>query len=284
MHKKSSHQFTCPKCGSISNKRFDETFWELYFYFTESTTVFDYDPGDDESCEIDDTYDIFRIEMNRCDECGFDITTVTCIRGPNRGLSAQFPPNGLENKYPDYIPFSIRQDYTEARAIADLSPKSAAVLARRCLQSIIRDFWNIKHDNLCKAINALKGTADEDIFQAMHDIRDIGNIAAHAGENIDCIIDIKPDEVKTILDVIDHVITETYIMRHNTLSRLHDTSEEKRTLKKANKKAAPPEDDADDTNSYIKKMPAARLSGYVENDKAQSQFNEAFYPKETPKF
>ncbi len=46
--------------------------------------------------------------------------------------------------YPSYIPSPIMDDYREACAIADLSPKASATLSRRCLQGMIRDFWGGK--------------------------------------------------------------------------------------------------------------------------------------------
>ena len=48
---------------------------------------------------------------------------------------------------PDYIPAAIRQDYLEAVKIVGLSPKASATLARRYLQGMIHDFWDIKEKN-----------------------------------------------------------------------------------------------------------------------------------------
>src|SRR5262245_55604552 len=43
-------------------------------------------------------------------------------------------PESSAKPQPDYIPKAIREDYYEACRIRDLSPKSSATLARRCLQ------------------------------------------------------------------------------------------------------------------------------------------------------
>lgn len=71
-------------------------------------------------------------------------------------VSWRLLPSSISRVFPDYIPLAIRQDYEEACNIKELSPKSSATLARRCLQIIIRDFWNIKNKrNLNEEIDAL---------------------------------------------------------------------------------------------------------------------------------
>jgi len=60
----------------------------------------------------------------------------------------QLIPQSLAKVFPDYIPIPIRDDYKEACLIRDLSPKASATLARRCLQGMIRDFWEIKKSRL----------------------------------------------------------------------------------------------------------------------------------------
>jgi hypothetical protein len=44
------------------------------------------------------------------------------------------PPSSAK-VFPEYVPEPIRDDYTEACAIRDLSPKASATLSRRCLQA-----------------------------------------------------------------------------------------------------------------------------------------------------
>jgi hypothetical protein len=57
---------------------------------------------------------------------------------------------------PAGVPEQIRRDYAEAWLIKDMSAKAAATLARRALQGMIRDFWEIKERNLNEEINALR--------------------------------------------------------------------------------------------------------------------------------
>lgn len=226
--------YTCPHCGFFSPIN-TETSWELYFWFGESTDLLDYDPRDDDIYDIDNSQDLFRVEMKRCEECGNDTVSISCIRGPSRGLSVQVSPRSLVKKLPNYVPFAIRQDYEEAHAIVSLSPKAAATLARRCLQGVIRDFWKITgKKTLYQEIDALKELIDPKLWQAMDDVRNIGNIGAHMEGDVNYIIDVDPDEANIILDVIDHIITATYIARETIdklLDKLHTISEEKNALK-----------------------------------------------------
>lgn len=56
----------------------------------------------------------------------------------------QLVPQTTMKAFPDFVPKAIRADYEEACLIRHLSPKASATLSRRCLQGMIRDFWNIK--------------------------------------------------------------------------------------------------------------------------------------------
>ena len=85
-------------------------------------------------------------------------------------------PNWLHKIYPDYIPKSLLQDYQEAYAIKELSPKASATLSRRCLQWIIRDFWWVTKWSLYEEINAIEEKIDPLLFKAIDAVRHIWNI------------------------------------------------------------------------------------------------------------
>jgi hypothetical protein len=61
---------------------------------------------------------------------------------------------------PDSIPAPLREDYYEACSIRDLSAKSSAALARRCLQGMIRDYCKIAKGTLDAEIKALNAAVD----------------------------------------------------------------------------------------------------------------------------
>lgn len=138
--------------------------------------------------------------------------------------------------FPDYIPEPIREDYKEACLIKDKSPKASATLARRCLQGIIRDFWKIKPGTLYNEINQIKDKIDSELYDAIDAIRQVGNIGAHMEEDINVIIDVDPNEAQVLIELIEMLIEEWYIKRHEKkerLAKIKAIGVEKKALKKS---------------------------------------------------
>jgi hypothetical protein len=116
---------------------------------------------------------------------------------------------------PEYVPAPVREDYLEACAILDLSPKAAATLARRALQGMIRHFHGIVKGTLAKEIEALKEKVDPLVWQAIDAVRGVGNIGAHMEKDIDLIIDVEPDEALKLIRLIELLVKEWYVAKHN---------------------------------------------------------------------
>jgi len=123
-------------------------------------------------------------------------------------------PQSTAKVFPDYIPPAIRTDYKEACSIKDLSPKASATLARRCLQGMIHDFYGVVKKNLYKEIMAIKNLVDPLTWQAIDATRKIGNIDAYMKEDIDLIIDVEPEEAQVLINLIEILIKDWYIIRH----------------------------------------------------------------------
>lgn len=124
-------------------------------------------------------------------------------------------PISCAKKFPDYVPSSIRQDYEEACAIVALSPKASATLSRRCLQSMIRDFWQIKgKSRLVDEIDALEDKVPAAQWKVLNSLRRIGNIGAHPEADINLIIDIEPDDAQKLISIIELLLKQWYIERH----------------------------------------------------------------------
>lgn len=134
-------------------------------------------------------------------------------------------------KFPEYIPLPIRSDYEEACAIVNLSPKASATLSRRCLQGMIRDFWGIKKNRLIDEIDALQDKIPVTQWNAIHALRQLGNIGAHMEKDVNTIIDIEPDEAKQLLKLIELLLEKWYINRHDE-ENLLDSIIEINSLKK----------------------------------------------------
>lgn len=133
-----------------------------------------------------------------------------------------FYPNSLANKYPEYIPETIRNDYEEAYAILNLSPKASATLSRRCLQGMIRDFWQISKNRLVDEIDALKEMVDPSTKLVLDALRKLGNIGAHPEKDINLIVDIEPNEALKLLKFIELLMQKWYIERHENEQLLQD--------------------------------------------------------------
>jgi hypothetical protein len=121
------------------------------------------------------------------------------------------PPSSAKPQ-PDFIPQPIRDDYYEACAIRDLSPKASATITRRCLQGMIRDFCGISKRRLIDEIDELRERVDRgqappgvqpDSVEAIDIVRKIGNIGAHMEADINVIVDVDPDEAQTLIELVE---------------------------------------------------------------------------------
>lgn len=179
----------------------------------------------------------YHLIITKCPNCHFDTISIEeSIEGDIRKQTYQVKPNAIFTSFPDYIPLNIRNDYEEACAIIQLSPKASATLARRCLQGMIRDFWGIKKDRLIDEIKSLKDIVPTHQWKAIDALRSLGNIGAHMENDVNFIIDIDDGEAEKIIKLIELLITQWYIDRHEqeTLySDLIDISQEKKEQKKS---------------------------------------------------
>lgn len=129
--------------------------------------------------------------------------------------SWQLLPESEAKVLPDYIPIPIKNDYNEACRIRDLSPKSSATLARRCLQGMIRDFWSISRARLKDEVDALEEKVDADTWASIDAVRSVGNIGAHMEKDINVIVDVEPDEAQLLIGLVEQLIEDWYVEREN---------------------------------------------------------------------
>lgn len=150
-------------------------------------------------------------------------------------------PSSKAQVFPDYVPQSIRDDYTEACLIATLSPKAAATLARRCLQGILRDFWKVKAGRLVDEIEQIKDWIDPLTWEAIEAVRKVGNIAAHMEKDINVIVDVEPHEADLLIGLIEMLVRDWYIAREERKARLTSISQlaQQKDAAKRSQKDAP---------------------------------------------
>lgn len=141
----------------------------------------------------------------------------------------QLLPESAAKPQPDYIPLPLREDYREACRVRDLSPKSAATLARRCLQGMIRDFCGISKATLHSEIQELRRRIEageqprgvtHESMDAIDAVRSVGNIGAHMERDIDVIVPVDGDEAQLLVELIELLFEEWYVARHNRGQKL----------------------------------------------------------------
>lgn len=122
-------------------------------------------------------------------------------------------PQSNAKVFPDYVPEAVRSDYTEACLIRELSPKAAATLARRSLQGMIRNYWDVSMSSLKLEIGAIESKVDPLTWQAIQGVRSVGNIGAHMEKDIDLIIDVDPEEAGMLIGLVEILVAEWYVAR-----------------------------------------------------------------------
>lgn len=201
--------YTCPYCEVLFVVS-SETHSELPVGFQ----VGPIDRYNEHREEVDET--AVRLDFYKCPNCNKYCLELMGFGSEVKDIDIRVKPFGKSRKFPDYIPIAIRNDYEEACAIKDLSPKSSATLARRCLQGMIRDFWEIKENTLYTEIQKLKDKIPATQWNVIDSIRQIGNIGAHMEQDINKIINIDPMEVERLIKLIEFLMEHWYINKHET--------------------------------------------------------------------
>ena len=206
---KKNTSFQCPYCLKyVAATKRTEVIWTPSFYIPTTTPEFAHDRMNNES--------IIAVIFHFCPECHQYSISIDCIGEAvkDSGTGISIRPLSPAKHFPDYVPTAIRQDYEEAYAILHLSPKSSATLSRRCLQGMIRDFWRISEPNLAQSIKKLEGKIPLQQWRVIDGIRRIGNIGAHMEKDINTIVNIDPDEARKLVKLIELLIEQWYIARH----------------------------------------------------------------------
>ena len=209
--------FTCKYCSHHSTITDPDQFssWE-HIYINEST----HGPVG------------FRIHAVTCpnQECR-KLTLITQLTGSrNKQYTNGMEPVGVRQTWqllpeseakvlPDYIPAPIQEDYYEACRIRDLSPKASATLSRRCLQGMIRDFHGISKATLFDEIKELEAKVDQDVWESIDAVREVGNIGAHMKKDINIIVDVEPKEAQLLIGLIEQLVDEWYVAREDRRKR-----------------------------------------------------------------
>jgi hypothetical protein len=116
---------------------------------------------------------------------------------------------------PSEVPPAIAEDYLEACLVEGLSAKSAAALARRCLQNLLNDkgITGAGRHTLDDQITQAISTLPSDLADNIDAIRVVGNFAAHPNKSTHTgdIVEVEPEEAGYILDVLFDLFDFYYV-------------------------------------------------------------------------
>ena len=106
---------------------------------------------------------------------------------------------------PPEVPKELASDYKEAALVLDTSPKAGAALSRRCLQHVLQEAAKAKAKDLYDQIEEVLPSVPSYLQQALHQVRLLGNFAAHPtkSKHTGEIIDVEPGEAEWLLDTLD---------------------------------------------------------------------------------
>jgi Domain of unknown function (DUF4145) len=108
------------------------------------------------------------------------------------------------------------EDFREACAVLDISPKASAGLSRRLLQHIIREKAGIRKRSLDEEIDAVMAEGDLPVGLAedLDMIRTLGNFAAHPTKSTNTgeVVDVEPGEAEATLDLVEELL-DHYIVK-----------------------------------------------------------------------
>ena len=130
-------------------------------------------------------------------------------------------PESAGKSQPEYIPISIVDNYRQACRIRDLSPNASAAMSRRCLQGMIRDFWDVKDEpTLWNEIQTIKDKVDPTTWKGIDAVRKVGNIGAHMEQDVNLILDVEPNEAQVLIELIEMLFMDWYVDRYERKKRL----------------------------------------------------------------
>ena len=202
----SEQSYKCPYCNQLLSLHAG-TFVARY-------TSFQY-PNEGASVPLTFSDSCIKTNFVKCPNCEQYSIYGEGVGNAVKDITFRIKPKSAAIQFPDYVPDQIRNDYEEACAVLDLSPKASATLSRRCLQGMIRDFWDIKKSRLCDEIDALEEKVPAAQWSAINRVRQLGNIGAHMEKDVNLLIDIKPSEANTLIKLIELLLRQWYIERHD---------------------------------------------------------------------
>ena len=131
-------------------------------------------------------------------------------------------PSSRARSFPVALPPQVLEDYREASLTVEQSPKVAAALARRCLSSMLRDFWRVQPGSLNDEFRQVKGTVDPLTWEAIESVRSTGLIGARMESEGAEILETEQGEARLLIGLIETLLQDWYVEREARRKRLAD--------------------------------------------------------------
>ena len=154
---------------------------------------------------------------------------------PNEKKSGEFahriwPHRSTRKTAIDGVPKEILDDYYEACAVLQVSPKASATLTRRCLQHILREKAQVNPGNLASEIQQVinSGTLPSHLAESVDAVRNIGNFAAHPIKSTSSgeILNVEPGEAELNLAVVE-ALFDFYFVQPDQLAKKREALNKK---------------------------------------------------------
>jgi len=138
------------------------------------------------------------------------------------------------------LPLSVIEDYSEACLTEELSPKVSSALARRCLSTMLRDFWRVQPGRLGDEFRQVRSNVDPLTWEAIESVMKTGHIGARMDNEGDEVLEAEPNEARMLIGLIETLIEDWYVTREERRKRLEDIRQIANEA--APKKETPPEE------------------------------------------
>ena len=134
------------------------------------------------------------------------------------------------------IPQDYKDDFEEAYATLDISPKASATLSRRCLQRLLRDQARVRHNDLSKEIQEVldSNKLPSHLSNAIDSIRNIGNFGAHPekDKSTGMIVNVEQGKAEWNIDVLEGLFDFYFIQPAETQRKKNALNQKLRSLGK----------------------------------------------------
>jgi endogenous inhibitor of DNA gyrase (YacG/DUF329 family) len=147
---------------------------------------------------------LVNVKIARCPACGRDVVDYGRHKDGAWQWHAAWPHRRVRFQVPPEVPAEVARDFRDATAVASISLRAAAALARRALQVALREA-GFKAKRLKDEIDLATQSPDSptSLRDKLHVVREIGNDAAHPNEDPEgAIVDVSEVDVEFLFETL----------------------------------------------------------------------------------